>query len=98
MSKYALKAAVVTAEQFTIFENPTPAHAGHVPEGMHLWPDKDGFQPRDMSFGYVDIEDVAYGGLQRIHLMPGDWIVTIQDGGQFVVSAKDFAARYQEVG
>lgn len=37
--------------------------------GMKLWPDDEGFQPRDMSWGYVVNPDG-----NKEHVQHGDWI------------------------
>lgn len=43
--------------------------------GMRLWPDDDGLQPRDGSWGYVVHADGV-----REHVQHGDWIVPDRNG------------------
>ncbi len=60
------------------------------PECVRRWPDEFGYQPRDMSWGYVI--DRAN---RRHHIKNGDWIVREIDG-HFVVYPPDvFEALYE---
>lgn len=45
-----------------------------MPPGMRAWPDEQGNQPRDGSWGYVDLPT------RRCHVYHGDWIV--YEGGK----------------
>lgn len=64
------------------------------PEGMRLWPDDNGMQPRDASWGYVD---TAHG---RVHVWHGDWICAQTVDGKrdfWPCREKIFAATYEAV-
>lgn len=67
MPRFRKKPVLIEAEQFNDFKNP--------PKGVTAWPDERGFQPRDMTAGFVT---TIHG--QRAHVMLGDWIIPEPDG------------------
>jgi len=61
--------------------------------GVRRWPDEAGYQPRDMSWGYVDT------GMGRQHVRVGDWIGRDKDGSLYVCTNATFImhfTRYEE--
>lgn len=62
-------------EQFEPRKDQTP----DVPEGMRLWPDERGVQPKDMSWGYVDTPK------GRAHVHAWDFIATTPTGERWLV-------------
>jgi hypothetical protein len=86
VERWRKKPVEVRAEQFLAAGKATAAV-----RGMSLWPDADGFQPRDMSWGYVT---TIHG--QRAHVQHGDWIIDEGDGVHFYPCKPDiFAATYE---
>ena len=87
MAKFRKKPVVIEAVQFL----PSNDHAFDVPDGVHLWPDERGFQPRDMSWGFIDTLE------GRMHVMAGDWIITGIQGEKYPCKPDIFAATYEAV-
>lgn len=81
------KKVVIEAEQFL----PSKTKAFKVPDGVKLWPDEHGVQPRDMSWGYIDTLE------GRMHVTAGDWIVTGIKGEKWPVKPDIFEKTYEPV-
>lgn len=87
MPKFRKRPVVVEAEQFL----PSKTAPFTTPPGVNLWPDENGCQPRDMSWGYVV---TAHG--QRVHVQYGDWIIAEPDGrGHYPCKPDIFEATYE---
>jgi hypothetical protein len=84
MAKYRKKPIIIEAVQFdhTKF---------HWPEGVHAWPHPEGYQPRDMSWGYIDTLEGVMG------VMDGDWIITGVAGEKYPCKDAIFKATYDPV-
>jgi hypothetical protein len=82
-NKYRKRPVIVEAMQF----NP----GGCVPDGMKLWPDENGAQPRDMTFGYIDTLE------GRMHVSAGDWIIKGIRGEFYPCKPDIFDATYEKV-
>jgi len=94
MSKYITKPVIIEAEQFI------PSKLGHgklnddgdipaCPKGMHLWPDENDNQPKDMSWGYCDTRQ------GRVHVHANDWIITLDDGESYPCKPDVFERKYK---
>jgi hypothetical protein len=68
-----------------------------IPEGVKLWPDENGLQPKDGSWGYISAPKNHIGpglmGSNRQHVFSGDWIITITDGKVFALNETEFTKR-----
>ena len=80
--KFRKKPVVIEADQFI----PNV----HVPEGMHLWLDEKGMQPKDMTWGYVDTLE------GRHHVMAYDWIITGVKGEKYPCKDDIFKMTYEK--
>lgn len=81
------KIATIEAMQFDPKKMPWP-------EGVKPWPKiKDGFayQPRDMSFGYVETLE------GEMHVQAGDWIATGIEGEKWPIKDSIFKKTYELV-
>lgn len=86
MSRFRKKPVVIEAEQFLAHGKET------VPvRGMKLWPDEQGRQPRDATWGYVDTLE------GRMHVQHGDWIIRGVKGEFYPCKPDIFAATYEAV-
>jgi len=81
--RFRKKPVVIEAEQF-IPDQP-------IPDGMKLWPDENGVQPRDMSFGFIETLE------GRMHVQAGDWIITGVKGEKYPCKPDIFKATYEAV-
>lgn len=81
--KYRKGDSVVDAVQFDPHVQPWPA-------GVIPW-SQAGYQPRDMSWGYVQLAD------GRKHVQYGDWIITDETGGKHVCPDGVFRSEYEPV-
>ena len=86
MAKYRKKPIVIEAVQFEA-QNRYKAW----PLCVKAWPDKDGLQPRDMSWGYIDTLE------GRMHVMNGDWIITGVAGENYPCKPAIFEQTYELV-
>lgn len=83
---YRKKPVVIEAEQFIPDKNnPNP----HYPPGMKPWPDENGAQPRDMSWGYVDTLE------GRVHVQAYDWIIKGIKGEYYPCKPDIFTETYE---
>ncbi len=89
MAKFRKKPVIIEAEQFTI--DPVTRKPKSVPEGMHLWPDEHGAQPRDMTWGYIDTLE------GRHHVLANDWIITGVKGEKYPCKPDIFDMTYEKV-
>ncbi len=87
MPKFRKKPIIIEAEQFL----PNSRQEFHVPVGVKLWPDEDGLQPRDMSWGYIDTLE------GRMHVQSGDWIITGVNGEVYPCKPDIFEKTYERV-
>ncbi len=86
--RFRTKPVVIEAEQFL-----ANGEATQPVKGMKLWPDENGLQPRDMSWGYVT---TIHG--QSAHVQHGDWVIAEPDGEHFYPCKPDiFATNYEPV-
>lgn len=84
MAKYRQKPLFVEAVRFDPQAQPWP-------DGVIPW-SRAGYQPRDMSFGYIDTS------LGKVHVMAGDWIITTAlTGARFTCKPDDFELTYERV-
>lgn len=83
MKQFMRNGIVVRAVQFTLPRRPWPA-------GMKSWP-KNGYQPRDTSWGYVETPK------GDAHVCVGDWIVIGATGIKCVLSDQQFRQKYTPV-
>mgnify|MGYP001589921515 FL=1 len=90
--KFRKKPVVIDAEQFKP-ENITTVNGKilGVPDGMHLWPDEHGAQPRDMTWGYIDTLE------GRHHVLANDWIITGVKGEKYPCKPDIFEMTYERV-
>lgn len=79
--RFRKRPVVIDAEQFTAPD--------YTPAGMKLWPDEKGYQPRDMSWGYIDTLE------GRMHVQHGDWIITGVKGEKYPCKPDIFALTYE---
>lgn len=80
--KFRKKPVVVEAEQFM-------AIGGFPSLGVMPWPDENGCQPRDMSWGYIDTLE------GRMHVSHGDWIITGIKGEKYPCKPDIFEKTYE---
>lgn len=80
--KYRLREREIEAVQFQSQIKPWPAL-------VEPWPDEKGLQPRDMSWGYVDL------AMGRYHIQEGDWIVTWPNSDVTIMKPDVFASLYE---
>lgn len=81
--KYRKGDTIVDAEQFDPHSHPWPA-------GVVAW-QMVGYQPRDMSWGFID---TAEG---RAHVLFGDWIVREETGKAHLYSDAEFKGKYEKM-
>jgi hypothetical protein len=84
MAKFRKRPVVIEAVQF----NP---HEHHWPDGVKPWPNPKGYQPRDMSWGYIETLEGDH------HVMAGDWIITGVKGEKYPCKDDIFRATYELV-
>lgn len=84
MPKYRKRPVVIEAVQFDC----TLPKEGW-PKCIHPWPDKNGLQPRDMSWGYIDTLE------GRMHVQHGDWIILGVKGEQYPCKPDIFELSYE---
>ena len=84
MAKYRKKPVIIEAEQFDPQKQPWP-------EGVKPWPHPKGYQPRDMSWGYIETLEGDH------HVMAGDWIITGVAGERYPCKPDIFAKTYEQV-
>lgn len=87
--KYRKKPVVIEAVQFTI--NKITREPDFIPDGVHLWPDENGAQPKDMSWGYINTLE------GRHHVMANDWIITGVKGEKYPCKPDIFEMTYEKV-
>jgi hypothetical protein len=80
--KYRKKPIVIEAVQFDPTVEPWPAC-------IKPWPDDQGFQPRDMTWGYIETLE------GRMHVLAGDWIITGVKGEHYPCKPDIFALTYE---
>lgn len=85
--KYRKKPIVIEAVQFL----PSKDEPFVIPSGVHLWPDENGAQPRDMSWGYINTLE------GRMHVQHGDWIITGIKGERYPCKPDIFEMTYEPV-
>ena len=84
MPQYRKKPVIIEAVQFDPHMRPWP-------EPVKPWPDENGMQPRDMSWGYIDTLE------GRHHVLADDWIITGIKGEHYPCKPDIFEATYEEV-
>jgi hypothetical protein len=82
--KFRKRPVVVEAEQFR-------AIGGFPSLGVKSWPDEQGLQPRDGSWGYINTLE------GRMHVSDGDWIITGIKGEKYPCKPDIFEKTYEPV-
>jgi hypothetical protein len=85
MIRYREKQVIVDAIQFDCQKHPWPSE-------IRPWPDENGSQPRDMSFGFIKTRDG-----RRLHINHGDWIITNVSGEMSLCAPDVFESRYEAI-
>lgn len=86
MGKYRKKPIIIEATQFDPVNHPDDRW----PEGVIPW-SRAGYQPRDMSWGYIDTLE------GKMHVMSGDWIITGITGEKYPCKDEIFKKTYERV-
>lgn len=83
MGKYRMKPVIVEAVPFDPHRHPWP-------DGVKSWKEA-GYQPRDMSWGYIETPS------GKKHVMAGDWILTNDAGEKDLCKPGVFVATYEPI-
>jgi len=83
LARFRKKPVAIEAVQFNPHHHPWP-------DGVIPWP-KDGPQPKNMSWGYIETLEGNH------HVIAGDWIITGVKGEKYPCKDEIFKATYEPV-